>query len=583
MKKILFLLLIQFSVSTLFGQGFVVKKYTADISVNKNGWFDVTEKYDVDFTEYKHGLLRSIITKYKLDGKERKIFIKDIKVPGHKFSATPGFIEKLSGEIELKIGDKDKTIIGPQHYEISYRVENAILFVGDKAELYWNVIPQGWNTVFEKVEINVNTPEGSKLSGKNCFVYAGNIGDTTPSNDFSYNYSDHKFSANSNENVNYYMGQSVTVLVKVPKELVKEVDYSPSGFAKYGWLGILAIIFGYFFSLWQKYGKDDTAIALTSYYPPKGIDSAMAGYLINDREDSSDLISLLPKWGHDGLIRIEEIPKTGIFGKTDNKIYNLKELPDTAPNYERTMFDGLFEGSTVIDFDDILTKVSDAITGTHTEDTTEESHIEGVLVSSLKDSFYVTMNLAKSELKEGAKIYYEPKSDKMMTRMVIYSVLGLILVSGIFLFVFGLIAAGVSFILFLIMIIYSGFMRKKTKTGTEILSQLKGFKQFIKLAETNRIKTLIEQDPDYFEKTMSYALSFGLLKQWAAKFDALDIRPPEWYTGSTMGAMSMSSFSNSFASSMASTQSAMISSPSSSGSGGGSSGGGFGGGGGGSW
>lgn len=131
----------------------------------------------------------------------------------------------------------------------------------------------------------------------------------------------------------------------------------------------------------------------------------------------------------------------------------------------------------------------------------------------------------------------------------------------------------------------SGYMKKKNKKGSAILSELKGFRQFIKLAETNRIKTLIETDPDYFEKTMSYALAFGLLRQWSSKFSALDIPPPQWYSSpNTLGVMSMSNFTNSFSSTMASTQSAMISTPSSSGSGGGgSSGGGFGGGGGGSW
>ncbi|MGB6092683.1 MAG: DUF2207 domain-containing protein, partial [Moheibacter sp.] len=196
-----------------------------------------------------------------------------------------------------------------------------------------------------------------------------------------------------------------------------------------------------------------------------------------------------------------------------------------------------------------------------------------------------TMNSAKRELKEKAQIYYEPKSNKVMIISYILSGLGIIAVSGIFLFVFGLLAAVVCGVFFLFLIFMSGYMKKKNSSGNEVLSEIKGFKQFIKLAETNRIKTLIESDPDYFEKTMSYALAFGLLKEWAGKFASLNIPPPDWYSSpNAVGIMSMNTFANSFSSSMNSTQSAMVSSPSSSGSGGGgSSGGGFGGGGGGSW
>ena len=130
----------------------------------------------------------------------------------------------------------------------------------------------------------------------------------------------------------------------------------------------------------------------------------------------------------------------------------------------------------------------------------------------------------------------------------------------------------------------SFYLQKKNKKGNVILSELKGFKQFIKVAEINRIKMLNDQDPKYFEKTMSYALAFGLLDEWAGKFDALNIPPPNWYTNNGVISMNMHSFTQSFAGNIASASSNMVSSPSSTGGGGGgSAGGGFGGGGGGSW
>lgn len=591
MKKFIFSILFLFLSIFCFSQGFVVNKFTADITVDRDGWFDVIEKYDVNFTQYKHGLLRNIITKYKLDDGDRKIYISDIKVPNYKFSVTPNFIEKLDGKLEIKIGDKNKTVYGSQHYEISYRVKNAILFDKDYAMLYWNLKPDGWQADFEQIEFNIYVPDGSDLSTGNCFTYSGFYGNSTPAyNDFDYKYTDNSYSAKSKEGIGFSGYQNLTVLVKMPKELIVEKDYSPSAFMKYGWLGILALIGFYFWLIWKKYGEDDKVIAITSYYPPKGIDPAMAGYLINDKEDASDLIALIPKWGYEGLIKVHEIPKKGIFSSSDTKIIKLKEIADDCPDYEKTMFNGLFSthNPSSSNLFNILDSIGESISdkkGSYQSESTE-TELDSVLISSLKESFYTTMNYAKGELKDQAQIYYEAKSNSIMNKSYLFTILGLFVVSGLFLFVFGFTAALVSVLFFVFLIIMSGYMKKKNKTGNTALSELKGFKQFVKLAETNRIKTLIQTDPDYFEKTMSYALAFGLLNEWAGKFASLSISPPQWYSSPNMvGIMSMNNFVHSFSNSIASTQSAMISTPSSKGlsGGGGFSGGGFGGGGGGSW
>ena len=129
--------------------------------------------------------------------------------------------------------------------------------------------------------------------------------------------------------------------------------------------------------------------------------------------------------------------------------------------------------------------------------------------------------------------------------------------------------------------------QKKNTKGNDAFAHLKGFRNFVKLAETKRLGVLLNEDPHYFENTMAYALAFGYFDKWAGKFKGLDVQPPDWYHTTSNRPFSMHSFSNSFDSAMSSTRSTMVSSPSSSGSsgggGGGFSGGGFGGGGGGSW
>lgn len=103
-------------------------------------------------------------------------------------------------------------------------------------------------------------------------------------------------------------------------------------------------------------------------------------------------------------------------------------------------------------------------------------------------------------------------------------------------------------------------------------------------AERPRLETLLREDPAYFEKTLGYALAFGMVREWSRRFDGLDLRPPSWYEGHPGPTFSARHFARGFSASMDGMQQAMASAPASSGrSAGGSSGGGFGGGGGGSW
>jgi uncharacterized membrane protein len=197
------------------------------------------------------------------------------------------------------------------------------------------------------------------------------------------------------------------------------------------------------------------------------------------------------------------------------------------------------------------------------------------------DSFYTTMASAKKKLKETAQIYYDQEAKSIQTKAIVGILVVAFVLFFLFLFTWGLLAALALIGVSIFLLVMSTYLVKKNLKGNRAFSELKGFKNFIKIAEENKLKMLLQDSPTYFETTMGYALAFGLFSQWAQKFEALNLQPPSWYSSST-GVFTMHHFANSFSDSMISAQSTMVSSPSSS-SGGGSSGGGFGGGGGGSW
>lgn len=560
-KKLLFLIGMLFFLNAT-AQDFVVNKSQMDIYIHEEGYFDVVEVYDLTFNQERHGIFRAITTQYNLrnaDGtqEDRKIVIRNIDVPNHKFEADFDFVQKLSDKLQIKIGDKDITIIGPQHYEIKYRVYNAFLFEDEKIVFYWNIKSDEWYTIFEKIDFNIHLPGNTPLGLDDIFVYTGFNGENKVTSDYEIKYENDVFSATSLPDFRSYAGENVTVLINLPLGTVKEIKPWWPFWTDYGWTLILGGLLLAFYGVWNKYGKDDRVVATTSYFPPSGIDPPMAGFLIDDNEDTQDLLSLIPYWGSRGLITMEQIPKKNWFGKDDTKLTRLRPLPDGAPDYEVEIFNGLFGSA----------------------DTQGEKE---VLISSLVNTFYTKMASAKAMLKAKAQIYYEAEAKKMQTRTIVATLLIGVLLFFVFLITWGLFAALAVIPVTIFLLFMTVHLVKKNSKGTEILSDLKGFKNFIKIAEENKLKMLLRDSPSYFETTMGYALAFGLFDQWAKKFEALNLQPPSWYTSST-GAFTMHNFSNSFAGSISDAKTSMVSSPSSSSSGGGSSGGGFGGGGGGSW
>lgn len=365
-----------------FSQNFTVKNYHVEIYIKEAGYFDVVEHYDIEFNVYKHGIYRNIETRYDVltaheEMEDRRIVISNVEVPGHQFEASGKFSQKVENMASIKIGNPDKTIIGPVHYEVRYRVANAFLFQQEQTQFYWNLKPPDWYEPFSNITFQIKLPEGVDVSENDVFVYTGSVGTTTPNKVFNLAISETSITGSSQSGFISNYGEAVTILVNLPPDAVKEIKPLWPFWTKYGWtliLGLLALVFYYLFN---KYGKDEPAPAIISYFPPEGIDPAMAGFLINDEDDTSDLISLLPYWGANGLIEIEEVENEGWFSKNDTRLVKLKGLSPDAPAYQKTIFNGLFGSGKV------------------------------VLVSSLKDKFYETMNTAKKELKATAQKFYE--------------------------------------------------------------------------------------------------------------------------------------------------------------------------------
>ncbi len=335
-------------------------------------------------------------------------------------------------------------------------------------------------------------------------------------------------------------------------------------------VALLTILF------WWATGRDPKGrgTIIPEYKPPKGMTPGEMGVIIDNKVQIHDITASVIQLAVKGYIKIKKGKKTSslskIKGNYDYTFIKIKEAEgaDELANFEQTTFKGIFGK----------------------KDEKKLSH--------LKNSFYKKLPKIKKELYTQTVThgYYKKSPEKARASWIAIGILVGMTMSAIFLVIavieknplyfFG-VSNGV------IIFITSFFMTKRTQKGVEVLEKIQGFKQFLTVAEKDRLKFFNSPKAykDIFEKYLPFAVALKVEDQWAEQFkDIFDI-PPDWYDGGGE-IFSALSFSQAIRSLNSATASTFVSAPTSSGtnssgsssfSGGGFSGGGFGGGGGSSW
>lgn len=566
-----------------------ITEYEVDLKPLKNGILEVEERIVADFSEvYKRGIIREIPYRYTdlFEGVLRYTPLTVVSVTdfeGNDWS----YKVMTSGDYKnIRVGDEDVYWSEPLEYVIRYEVENAFNSFGDngeflsalsevnvsgKDELYWNAIGSEWyESPIGRYQVKVDFSEfdESEILELGCFI--GSYG----SNDVcTYDYKDNVMII-SGEELGYRNGVTIGAAfpagVIVPEMSWKMLMYN---LVKLLFLLPVLILFGCF-GYWWKHGKDPSqkTIVPTFKLNPE-LRSMEVGALIDENFNSHDVTAGLMDLAVRGYIKIEEKKKKGFFGSKKYRFKKLKDFNSSSDllSFERSLLNGLFGAtSTTVDSDDLV------------------------------GSFYITVGTVKRKVFEYLvdQGYYKKNPDSIKA-----GYLG----GGMSVVFFGVWLSGMTRSWYLLpvlvpfgvgLMMIGPFMSKKTEHGMRVYEHILGFKDFINIAEKDRIKFFqefkdgktVEDEVMTFETLLPYAVAFGMGDKWADLFkDVLTSYDysPTWYSGN--GSFDLDSFGsdlNGISKTMRSASVAPSSSSSSSGgsfSSGGFSGGGFGGGGGSSW
>ncbi len=529
-----------------------IEDFSVEIWINKDGSFLVKESITYNFgSNFKHGIYRKIpLGRLKL--KVEKVI--------DEFGAP--YKTKISEEgeyLRIRIGDPLKLVSGKKTYNIFYLVQNGLGFFKDHDEIYWNVTGNEWQVPIERAKAILHLPEKVSKEKLKFACYTGHFG--SKEKDCSFEVKENGeivFLANRS----FLPGEGLTIALGWPKGIVKEPNFLSKILwqLEYSWpLFIPFFVFVYLFRKWFKEGRDPKIKKpiVVQYTPPDNLKPAEMSFILNQRIKPRDLSATLVDLAIRGFIKIKEIKKGWIWKEKDYEIEKLKDFHDLS-DYERTLLERIFKKKNKIrismlqrslhrDFSEIAEKISQKMVREKyfVKDPLETKidwAIKGVLIIILS-IFFVGMTTS-------------------ITLENSYLFLSLIL-SGI------------------LFIIFSPFMPKRTKKGTETLWYILGFKKYIETAEKYRAQ--FYERAKIFEEYLPYAISFDLVDKWAKAFEGIYKTPPQWYEGAYVGSFSSKAFSSSLNSAVSSMGGMFTSRGGSGLGGGGSAGGGGGGGGGGSW
>lgn len=561
-----------------------IDNYEVKINIQQSGEIYVRERIEYNFgLAQRHGIYRTIPYKYKNDFGRFNLRINDIAVTMDG-QEEPAAVSRSGGEVEIKIGDPGITLTGKHVYNISYSVGRAINFFDDHDELYWNAIGTNWTVPILKSSVLLTAP--ATVVRVECFVGATN----------SQNTGCVKQGQNSSLPQFIYdqplqPAGGFTIVAAMPAGTIAKPTTTQKILDIIRDNGIVAlpvIVFVIMFLVWRRFGRDGKGrgTIIPQYDPPENLTPLYMGTLLDGKLDNRDFSAELIYAATQGYVKIEKIEtKTLLWFKgSDYKITKLKEIDSNLPTPTQDFLKSLFEYPGIYKkFDKVMFGSKQAPVAPTTE----------VVLSSLrKNTIFSSMvsSIPKEVFKDLTRLgYYKYNPTTATGVLVFFGIMGLFVASMFLLAIFGIIGLISGIVTSVILVVFGLLMPAPTKKGAEIKEYILGLKQYMNVAEKDRLAfhNAPEKKPERFELLLPFAIALGVEKQWAKQFEGIYNKQPGWYTDSTgsgFNAAILSSSIGDFSTSMQSAVSSVTTSASGgSGFSGGGSGGGGGGGGGSSW
>lgn len=563
---------------------FVFSKFEADYYLSRTeekiSQLRVREVMVALFPEFdqNHGIIRAIPKVYQ----NHDLAIQNIRVTDEAGQVLNYEESSENNNLVLKIGNTDEFVRGDKTYVIEYTISNVTANFEGYDEFFWNVNGTQWQQKFGYVEARLHLSAdlvGALQDKRRCFT--GAAGSTSESctitlapNDASVIGFKSDYVLDKKETLSIAVGFNAGTFVPYSVPLSQVLFMAAMIFLG----GVLPPLVALVIVIrnWRQVGRDPKGkgVIVPEYLPPKEVSVLGSDTILKEKFVPSALSAQIIDLAVRHYLKVYEIKEKKIFkDKLDYEVELVKD-PSDLREEEQKVITLLFGDFTV------GKRISmSALTAKLYEQAKEIGKSVGEKLA-LEGWF-------RSAPEKARRPYYVWGS-----ALISVPFLAVFLSIFAMLYTLGFALAGV------ILLIGATVMPARTEKGVALRDYLYGLREYMKLAEAERLKVL--QSPHgeltekidvgdnrqlikLYEKLLPYAMLFGIEKQWVKEFAGLYAQSPDWYAGSTgfnsaVFATSLGNFS-----AVSTTTFTPPSNSSSSGFSGGSAGGGGGGGGGGGW
>ncbi len=306
--------------------------------------------------------------------------------------------------------------------------------------------------------------------------------------------------------------------------------------------------------------KSGEIVSVVNIKAPKDMDPMQMGYLIDGSVNNEDVTSMIYYFASKGYLTID-------FSDEDDPVLIRSQtaiLTNAAPTYQKTLFNGLFkDGRDRVAVSELTNKYYATVDKARLQLSTKKmprydkksalsfafctlvACLIFFLAPVLTASIYVSNTYAPFDgifslliFPVFAIVWWVIKDlEFKRSRKVAIVVLcvGYLIVGGIFLLIglehlftrwekiylcaFGLAAQ-----------ILGYKTLSRTEKYNQTLGDILGFKDFIVVTEEDKIKFMLEENPELYYDILPYAQVLGVTNEWEKRFENILIVPPKWAT-----------------------------------------------------
>ena len=530
--------------------GYTIDNYTVEAMYNSNNTIDVKEVIDVNFSSYRHGIYRNIPeTMYVNRDEKYKLNIKNITVMNDEYE-----VDYDSGNRVIQIGSADYTIIGPHTYTLTYTIVIPEDYHSDLDFIYYSVLGNNWDTTINHFSFDIQFEKAlTEKEMSNIEVFSGNLGNQSNDLNVQPNITSNSIRGSVD---NIGAKQAITIFGKLRKNYFVGAKQTTSKvpFVFFG----LAILFGLYSLVRCLLIKKTHITPIVNFYPPKDMDPAMVGTIVDESVDQEDLMALIPYWASKGYLTISETENDLVLTKVEDheppvlnhqkKIYkglfkykNRVKLSKLSSNFGKAMNDAKEALKNEFSGDKKLSKID------HGFVTTILSMICMILCILFNSRYSIVDNLVETILATFTFVIMMVLCFSMAASNVfeknklatVKKALSVALVLVVVYFIYRQTQSIVSIVSFEFMmigivvttlpILFSSRFNVVSDYFKSVAGDLLGFNDFIEKAEVPQLERLSAENPSYYYDVIPYAMVFGLSEMWTKKFSTIPLAQPDWY------------------------------------------------------